>query len=391
MALLTACSTAPYVVPPHRALDPRSTVSAELADSLQAVLDEAVNANEMPGIQAAVITSDGEVWTGASGTTDFGRREPLRTDHLVRIGSITKLFTAALTLRSVERGELRLDDRLSRWIPQLRRSDELTIAMLLGHTSGLPDTFEQFGTLLRSALRRGTLWKPGELVARHDGKLHFDPGTGWRYSNGNFIFLGIVLDKVSGHPVHELLRREILEPLHLEDTYFAPYEPVPDRLVSGFDRDLMPFSSEHPRGQTSWASLAFTSGGMVASAWDLTRFTRALFQGGLVSADSLKAMVRFRDIRDEVGKDDPAWTGYGLGVSRHVIDGREYWGHAGLFIGSQGYALFDPARRTHVSVLGNVSRFDIDTVIAKLGRALDSRSAAPAAPVSPGERGPAAR
>jgi D-alanyl-D-alanine carboxypeptidase len=380
--LLTGCSTAPYVVPPHRENDARNSVPDRLASQLQAVLDVAVNANRMPGIQAAVLLPDGKSWTGASGTTDYERREPFRTENLVRIGSITKLYTAAIVVRYVEEGKLRLDDRLSRWIPELARSDEITIEMLLRHTSGLPDTFEQFGTLLRSALWRDTFWTPRELVARHDGPLHFDPGTGWKYSNANYVFLGIVLEGISGRPYHELLRAEILGPYQLGDTFLAPYEPIPDRLVSGFDRDLMPMSSEQPPGQTSWASLAFASGGMVASARDLTRFTQALFAGGLVPDEALNRMVRFREVRKELGKENPAWTGHGLGIARYEIDGREYWGHAGLFIGSQGYALFDPKRRVHIAVLGNVSKFDADRVVEQLGRALEAEAPATAPPRS---------
>jgi D-alanyl-D-alanine carboxypeptidase len=291
----------------------------------------------------------------------------MRTHHLMRTASISKLYAAALTMIYVERGELSLDDRLSVWLPHYARADEITIRMMLQHTSGLPDTFEQFGTLLRSGLRRRYIWKRTDLVKRHDGDLSFDPGTDFRYSNANYIFLGLVLEGITGQPVEQLLRREILEPLGLDETYFPPMESVPEGLVSGFDRDFMSFGAEHRPGQTSWSSLAYTSGALVASALDVARFTRALFAGEIVSGATLEKMQRFIPTRDA----GDAWTGYGLGVVRAHIAGHEFRGHEGLFIGFEGYALHNVARGYDLTVMGNVSKFDVEAVIAALSERIE--------------------
>ena len=275
---VVSCAGAPYNVPVDNAPDSRNTVPASLSTKLQAILESSIATNDMPGIQAAAILPDGSAWFSAAGSTDMSRSEPMRTHHLMRIASISKLYTAALTMIYVERGELLLDDRLSVWLPDYARADEITIRMMLQHTSGLPDTFEQFGTLLR---------------------------------------------------------REILEPLGLGETYFPPAESVPEGLVSGFDRNLMPFPAEHRPDQTSWSSLAYTSGALVASALDVARFTRALFAGEIVSRATLEKMQRFVPTRDA----GEGWTGYGLGVVRAHIAGHEFRGHEGLFIGFEGYAL----------------------------------------------------
>jgi D-alanyl-D-alanine carboxypeptidase len=362
------CAATPYEVPAKRVGDSRNTVSADMTVSLQAVLDRAVNENKMPGLQAAAILPDGAVWVGASGTTDFKRTAPLRTDHLFRVASMTKLYTAALVMLSVERGELALDDRLSKWLPNYKRADEITVGMLLQHTSGLPDTFEKLGTLLRAGLFPRALWTPKELVAAHDKPLHFDPGTGWKYSNANYIFLGLILESVTGKPFNEILRRDILVPNGLPETFFAPSDTIPPRLVSGFDRALMPYPNEHPPTQLSWASLAHASGAIVSSAWDLAHFTRALFSGRIVTPKTLARMTEFVPTTGTRA----AWTGYGLGIVRCEIGGVEYWGHEGLFIGFEGYTLYNPEKGCYLSVIGNMSTFNHEKVVAELGTVIRS-------------------
>lgn len=370
VALVTAfgsCAVRLYSPPPVRTQDPRSTIEPVVADALESVLDDAVSEHGMPGIQAAVILEDGSAWVGASGTTDFSRRDPLLTTSLMRIASISRLYTAVLVMQAIERGELSLDAPLSNWLPGYARSDDVTTRMMLAHTSGLPDTFEEFRTLVRSGFRRGHLWETDELIAVHDGVLSFEPGTGYRYSNANDVFLGIVLEGATGIPVEELLRRDVLRPLGLADTWFPPADAVPDRLVSGFDRDLMPYPAEHHAGQTSWSSLAWTSGALVATAYDVAVFTRAFFTEGLLDAQSLRRMLDFGPAPDA----GEAWTGNGLGVARAEMGGREYWGHEGLFIGFEGYALHDPQRQLQIMVPDNKSTFAHEEVVAALADALD--------------------
>jgi D-alanyl-D-alanine carboxypeptidase len=364
---LESCAVQSYTPPPSAFRDARTTIDPGTAAELQTILDVAVNVNEMPGIQAAVILRDGTAWVSAAGTTDFSRRDPLLTTSLMRIASISKLYTAVLVMRAIERGELSLDDPLSRWLPDYPRADEITIRMMLAHTSGLPDTFEEFRTLLRSGFRRHYVWTAEELVAAHDGELYFEPGTAYRYSNANYIFLGIVLEGATGIPVEASIRRDILQPIGLNDTWFPPVDIVADRLVSGFDRDLMPYPTEHRADQTSWSSLAWTSGALVASAYDVAAFTRAVFTGDAVTRRSLDLMLEFGPAPDA----GEAWTGYGLGVARVEIGGREYWGHEGLFIGFEGFTLHDPDRQMQIVVLGNKSTFAIEEVVAALAQAID--------------------
>lgn len=102
-------SVPPFMPPVERASDAWGTVDQDRAQTLQAMLDEQVNALHVPGLQAYVRTSDGKTWSGASGTTDLARQQLLRRDHILRVGSVTKTFTAVLILQLVEEGRLSLD------------------------------------------------------------------------------------------------------------------------------------------------------------------------------------------------------------------------------------------------------------------------------------------
>ena len=238
--------------------------------------------------------------------------------------------------------------------------------MLLQHTSGLPDTFEKLGTLLGAGLFPRSLWTPKELVVAHDKPLHFDPGTGWKYFNANYIFLGLILESVTGRPFNEILRRDTLGPNGLSETLFAPSDTIPPRLVSGFDRALMPYPSEQQPTQLSWASLAYASGAILPSAWDLSHFTRALFSGRIVTPQTLARKIEFVPTEGA----GAAWTGYGLGIVRCEIGGVEYRGHEGLFIGAEGYTVYSPAEVYYLSVIGNVSTFNHEKVVTELGRVI---------------------
>ena len=138
-----------------------------------------------------------------------------------------------------------------------------------------------------------TYWKRDELLKLiAQDQLLFAPGARFEYSNSNFILLGFLIEDVTGKPVLQLLHEQILDPLNLKNTYFIPYEPAPARLVTGYDRDLTKFPGMLDIGpaNTSWATLAFTSGAIASTADDLGVFFDNLFAGKLLSPAMMEEM-----------------------------------------------------------------------------------------------------
>jgi D-alanyl-D-alanine carboxypeptidase len=147
------------------------------------------------------------------------------------------------------------------------------------------------------------------------------PGTGWSYSNANYVLSGD--RRVTGRRPQQL--RQDRDPLNLHNTYFVPYEPAPEALVSGFDRDLahIPGLLEIGANDTAWATAAYTSGAFVSTAEDLGAFYDQLFAGALLSPPMMEEMTTFVDAPNPGFAEQ---IGYGLGLMRLEVDGQELIG-----------------------------------------------------------------
>jgi D-alanyl-D-alanine carboxypeptidase len=356
-------SVPPFVPPVDRQINAWGTVDHEAAQKLQAVLDKDVNLQKVPGFQAFVRTSDGKTWSGASGTTDLARQNLMQRDDVIRIGSTTKTFTAVLVLKLVEEGRLSLDDSISKWFPSVPNAEVITIRQLLNHSSGISEIIPK--GLMKSIIP-STYWKRDELVKLiTQDPLLFTPGTQFSYSNSNYILLGFIIEDVTGKTVLQLLHEQILKPLNLKHTYFIPYEQTPARLVTGFDRDLakIPGMLEINPDNTSWATLAFTSGAIASTADDLGVFFENLFAGKLLAPSTMEEMKTF------IYATNPGFTeqtGSGLGLMRLEVAGQELIGHVGQFMGSTSIAMYAPEKGDTIVVTSNLSNPDMVAVLTSL-------------------------
>lgn len=337
-------------------------VSPDRRDTaLQQLLDQAIDDYGLVGVQLSVRFPDGHLWDGASGTTDLERTHRMTPQKVIRLGSLTKLYMAVVVYRIVQQGLLSLDTPVNQLLAGCQWPAQVTVGSLLNHSSGIPDLLGP-GIMLCSSLHPHKRWSSPELLQRICGsKLLFDPGTDHRYSNSNYILLGLIAEQVTGKPFAALLHREILAPLGLTHTYLLPEEGVPAELVPGFDRDLIPLPGWQVMqpDNCAWSSCAFTSGGMAASAAEVLRFVAAILDCRLVIADDFARMSAFSTARTPR---DKYLEGFGYGLFRYGAFFDGCYGHQGLFIGSEGIALLDPEGRYAVVLLANVSR------IRELGR-----------------------
>ena len=186
---------------------------------LGALLDRVVDAGA-PG--ALIVVKDGStVRVAARGFADRDAARPMRPDDRFRIGSVTKTFVAALVLRLVEEGRLRLDDPVERWLPGLVPGGRsITVRHLLSHTAGLPDYVED-PRLRREPERR---WTPTELVslALARSRERVPPGGAFAYSSTDYVLLGLIAEKAGGADLGDQLRDRLFEPLGLRRTSFEP-------------------------------------------------------------------------------------------------------------------------------------------------------------------------
>ena len=349
----TSCIFAPEI---------QFTSELEIADQLQSVLDQYSQAHGNVGLQVTVILPDGAQWSGVSGYANDAKACPLTLDHHLYIGSITKTFTAALVMQQIEIGTLNLDETIADWIshPAVNR---ITVKMLLNHTSGLPSYTEDTFFLLAYFGRPQKQWTPGELFTFvQDKPLKFEPGSRHKYSNTNFLVLGMILEQVTGKKYGELLEETAAE-IGLERIYYPGFlQNLP--LANGYDETIFNLGKRNLTAfRLSMVSGGFSAGGIATSSDKTAIFFHTLFGKEWLSAETVEQMMNTIDAPDE---DVPLQKGYGLGVRNLIINGETLYGHTGTIPGYSGIAMHNPKYGFTVVILSNVSTIEQTTIFADL-------------------------
>lgn len=349
----------PYRPPQDRDISLWGTMNQQTVVNLQTVLDTDVNRLNLPGLQVSIQTAEGLTWSGVAGTTDTRRRDPLTSSHIIRVGSVTKTFTAVIILQLVEDGQITLDDLLSKWFADFPEAGSITIRELLSHRSGIYEILRNPAVLV-SLLIPQKYWKPDELVKIASQEKPGAQGE-YSYSNTNYILLGLIAERVTEQDMASLYRERILEPLRMNATYFIPYEDPPETLISGYDRDMLPLPGifKLKPGDISAATAAYTSGAMASTADDLRIFYDGLFSGKLISPAMVEQMAAFFPANDP---GTPQLTGYGLGLFRLDVEGEQVWASLGEFIGSMTMIAYSPGNHDIVAIVGNLSLYDYVSV-----------------------------
>ncbi|MFG3717233.1 serine hydrolase domain-containing protein [Streptomyces massasporeus] len=325
--------------------------------ALRASLD-AVHEAGMYGVFSSV--RDGrDGWNGASGVADVATGRPVTPDMRQRVGSISKTFTAVGIMQQVERGRIRLDAPVADYLPDLipgERGREITVRMLLNHTSGIGDyVLSAFPSLAKGSTdsleeERFRSIRPAELVrmglaAPATGRPGTVPGS---YSNTNYVIAGLLLEKVTGQKAGAYLARHVIDRAGLRHTYLprTPYikGPHPRMYESWFGvldppRDFSVYDM-------SWAS---TAGSVVSTTDDLNRFYRALLGGKLVGKASLDQMTRTVPV---------SGVDYGLGIYSLELQGcGRFWGHDGAVFGAGTIALSSRDGKRQVALAQNLMKY----------------------------------
>lgn len=306
-------------------------------DLIRDVLDRAVREGRVPGILTEVRRDEQHRFT-TSGVADTASGRPRLPHHRFRIGSTTKTFVATVLLRLVGEGLLGLEDRVQRWLPNVVRGNgndgaAITVRHLLNHTSGLFDYTDDLEVL--NSYRTHTPALLVEIALAHPPV--FAAGTGWRYSNTNYILAGMLIEAVTGGSLHDALHRHLIGPLGLTSTslphggdptiegahsrhYTTLFDPSPDAAIhDATELDVSMFGA---------------AGAMISTTGDLHRFFAALLGGQLLHPREQTEMMRTVPTQEWIEH-----TGYGLGICSVTLPtGVTVWGMGGALFGSWSYA-----------------------------------------------------
>ncbi|MER7578815.1 serine hydrolase domain-containing protein [Kitasatospora sp. NPDC097691] len=188
---------------------------------------------KLRAVIARVTRNGREVWTGAVGPsmTDV----PARPDMRFRVGNVGIAFMGTVLLQLVDEGRVGLDDPLSRWMPEIPHSDEITLRMLADTTSGIRDYVTAPGFADAINAQPFKQWSPQELLAvAHPDDLLYRPGTNWNYSHTNFLLLGEALERITDTRLDHLLEQRIHRPLGLRSTSNSYTPDIPAPVLHAF-------------------------------------------------------------------------------------------------------------------------------------------------------------
>ena len=317
---------------------------------------------QAPGWMLGIKTPK-EFYEVAEGKANLNDGTDMHTDELVRIGSITKTFTATLVLILCDEGILHLNEKLESYYPNFLNADKVSIRQLLKHTSGMV-SWDEDDDIRNQIFNNTGDWTIDKLIDWASTQpFHFDPGTGFHYSNIGYFLLGKIIEQSTGSTVASLIQEKISVPLKLSKTFMAedPH-PVGD-VVHGYDGSSgsVVDMTGTPQADAINYKLAWTAGGMLSTIDDLTVWSRALVYGKLLS-DSLHKQQLPKP--EPPSQHNPYWSGYGMGISQTDV----WFGHTGAVCGyicNMSYNIKDDV--TIITFFNKFSAFDLDANTADIG------------------------
>ncbi len=312
------------------------------ADRIDAMLAKAYP-DSQPGA-AVIVTKDGKpVFRNAYGMANLELGVPLQPDMVFRLGSITKQFTAAAILWLEQRGELSVDDPISKHLPDYPvHGHRITIEHLLTHTSGIFN-YTAIPGYMAEKVRQDM--STDELVdAFKDQPMNFAPGERWSYSNSGYVLLGAIIEKVSGQSYADFVHKNIFEPLGMKQTYYGGHQIIPKR-VSGYQGSAASFRNANYLSMTQ----PHAAGSLLSTVDDLARWDRALYSEELLSHETMQRMTT------PFVLNSGEKTSYGYGFQVGDLRGRRAIRHGGGIFGFRTSAIRLPDEKIYVAVLTNNS------------------------------------
>jgi CubicO group peptidase (beta-lactamase class C family) len=329
--------------PAARAQSPasQSTLSPELRQKIDEIAHDVLTKTGVPSASVSVVKDGRIAYVQAYGDARLEPRLPATPQMRYSIGSISKQFTAAAILLLQEQHKLSLDDKVSRWLPNLTRANEVSIRQLLSHTSGYQDFWPQ-DYVPPMMLKPVT---PQQIMDQWAHKpLDFDPGTKWQYSNTNYVIAGVIVQKVAGMSVWQLLGQKVFTPLGMTSITDTDQHKLPPTDPAGYLRYGLGPLREAPKEGAGWM---FAAGEIAMTAEDLAKWNIAVIDQKILSPASYREMEREVLLSNGVG------SNYGLGVGVAMQSGHRAIAHSGEVSGFTANNVIFPDERAAVAVLTN--------------------------------------
>jgi D-alanyl-D-alanine carboxypeptidase len=336
-----AFTLATHSVVPAAAAEP---FSPDDEAAIVAIVEKGMADQRQPGLNVGIwIPGRGE-FVRSFGVSDIVAKTPMKPEDHVRIASITKTFVAVATLRLVDQGKLSLDDRLANFIEGIPNGDRITIRQLLGMRSGIFDFTSDKKFLADFTADPLMPFSPGDVIAiLQRNQPEFAPGEKVSYCDTNYILLGVIIEKVTGQKVEDVIHDETIVPLGLAETSFPTTPAMPEPFAHGY------FAGDDGKGEfrdytATNPAVAWTAGAIVSTLDDLRVWAKALATGSLLKPGTHAEQMKYEMI--PAGK---LSLGYGLGIG----DFGGLIGHNGAIFGYTTAMFYVPSADATIVISGN--------------------------------------
>lgn len=327
------------------------------AAAIQTLMNDYI-AQGLPGMSVLINDNDG-FWIASAGYADLENQVAMQPCHVNKLGSVTKMMMGTLVWQLIQDGLMNIDDPIGIHIPEvaekIENGSDITVAMLLNHTSGVYDVAGDLQFNLAVINDFSKHWTSEEIIDYLEGKpaTHL-PGEAKRYSNSNTMLVSLIIDKVAGRHHSSLLQSRILNPLGMESTVYYNYEddfPL-SNLAQGYldfhndGGDIQNISNLNPGSGNGYT-------GVYSTVTDLYKFMNALLREKTLTSPENLALI-FNSMQPE---ENSSWQGSIGGIHNEFrndfADSIKIYGHAGGDIGYSANLNYMPHNNTIVAVTYN--------------------------------------
>lgn len=327
-------------------------------EEIQAEVDALVSENNIPGLNVSVYKL-GQVSNFSAGFSDVKKQVPLTADQKLFSGSIGKTYLVPLIDQLIQKGKLKLDDRLIdyvrdvSWISRIPNIEEITVRQLLSHTSGLPRWVMDQNVWKQANEEPNKVWTYEDRMRFiFDADTVHAAGESWAYSDTNYLFLGMLIEKLFDRAYYDILKLDVLSPLGLVNTVPSDQRHI-DNLTQAYSE--LPETFYIPNeviGDDGYAfnpQLEWTGGGIASTTSDLAKWCHEYYTGDIIS-DAFK-----QDIIS-VGKHGEKCFGdhsYGMGSFVYNTKYGTAYGHTGFMPGYNSIMIYYPNDDISIAVQAN--------------------------------------
>ncbi|MEW2586691.1 serine hydrolase domain-containing protein [Streptomyces virginiae] len=332
-----------------------------VALQLDAAVRQVMREAGVPGVIVGLWAPGKGSYVKAFGVADKATGAPMRTDFNTRIGSQTKTFTVTALLQLVDQGKVGLDDPIGDYIPGVPNGDRITLRELAGMRSGLFNYSEDPAfdkALTTDPDRRFTPQELLDYSFKHP--VQFPPNAQFQYSNTNLVLLGLVIEKVTGRPLADVIDKDVVEPAGLNRTFFPTGAEFPRPHAQGYTDQT---ASGKVEVSTDWdPSWAWAAGAMISDLQNLRSWARTLATGTLLTPETQAQRLKTTSV-------GIPGAGYGLGL----FDVQGWIGHNGSLPGYESLGVYLPqAQATMVVILNTDILHDGQEPSTLFGEAITS-------------------